>query len=234
MFSDRIDGIMAAMTGCNVNSDCATGMTMCQFHTTVIGKLRAESLFAGWQDGVCANDEIAVGLRPDLVQGYHIYNEGGGKVVWSTGANWEIGKGAYRDTWKSFDTDPTPPPAEPPTTPVVTCPDTPPANTGTIHSSIKPAKQDQTWNDFTPKLNDRDWCSAHYGPSGPWPDGRMLVVCALRPEGHPERRACDYALGTPTWSGADPAEGDPFHATAGRGVGITACVNGSCVTITTP
>jgi hypothetical protein len=89
-FTEEINRALKATTGCDVRSDCRVRMSDQDFFATVAAELRKGGLCAGQHDDG-ATDEIAVGSSPGEVEGYHVYNYGGGRVAWAPGS--------YRDTW---------------------------------------------------------------------------------------------------------------------------------------
>lgn len=233
--ASRLDAIVASRTGCAVNSDCHLGDQDPQYYL---------GLMVGWfQEGdaqgkLCAGqhrtgetDEVSVSSTcTGTWENYHYVNYGSPrKVSWSGGgarSGWMI---PHSYVCGGPTPVPTPTPTPPPTSGCSSVP-TPIANTGVIHCSVKPAKPSETWCDWTPKVNNRDFCAQ-------WGQPQAMVVCPLRPEGHPERTACDYEYGMPMWSAATPAEGDPFHATSGRGIQVGVCVElnpSACVSQVTP
>jgi len=121
-----------------------------------------------------------------------------------------------------------PPPPPPPSG--TSCPDTPDATKFVLQVAWN-TREDVAWIDATPKTKANEWCWAHYGPDGPWPDPRSQSTCPLRPEGHPERTACDVAHGTPQWfvDGVKVSsdDNDPFHVHAAAGSLVKACLVGS-------
>lgn len=242
-----VNGVMSTLFGCEAGSRCVVsavgGWTAYNAGQRAVAlELRKHGYRAGFHvpDGV---DELCVyeTMTSEQCEGYKVMTDGGKIVVAWAGIPdrpcvgeecREVGGGSYRGNWTYAEATPTPTPEPTPgptPTPVVDeCPDTPAANTGVIHCHVKPANQNMTYCDWSPKVNNRDWCAR-------WNNPRTMVVCPLRPEGHPERRACDYKLGLPTWINADAVAGDPFHANAGRGQSVAVVLpNGARVEAVTP
>jgi hypothetical protein len=97
-----VNAVMAALTGCNVGSDCplvgfagAEAHAQCQsWFSAVTAELRAQGFHAG-QHEVGHTDEIAVSNTGCTGRwyGYHVCNYGGPKAVWNPGARrgwWQI------------------------------------------------------------------------------------------------------------------------------------------------
>lgn len=91
-----VNQVMAQLSGCNPGSDCYIGdrYTDQTWFAAVTAALRARGLCAG-QHEVGYTDEIAVSDTgcTGLWYGYHVFNYGGLKVVWSPGASrgaWSI------------------------------------------------------------------------------------------------------------------------------------------------
>lgn len=94
---NAVNAVMATLSGCPVGSDCPIGdryPEAQQWFDAVNAALRAQGLCAG-QHEEGHTDEIAVSDTGCAGRwyGYHVYNYGGSKVVWSPGAQrgwWSI------------------------------------------------------------------------------------------------------------------------------------------------
>lgn len=95
-----VNTVMQQLSGCPIGSDCPLGAafpTAERWFDAVNAALRARGLCAG-QHEEGHTDEIAVSDSgcTGLWYGYHVYNYGGGKVVWAPGAqrgSWSITPG---------------------------------------------------------------------------------------------------------------------------------------------
>jgi hypothetical protein len=111
----QVNAAIERVTRCPKGTDCPTGMGADEFFGKVNAELRSTGLWAGRHDDEPpgASDEIAVATSCEgWWESYHIYNYGGGKVVWSPGA----ARPAYKIDPKWCPTDcggTTPPPTEP-------------------------------------------------------------------------------------------------------------------------
>jgi len=193
-------------------SRCVVAQPMGAFLAAVVAELRAGGRCAGIQSGA---DEVAVLLAPGKAQGFHVFACGPtcarGTVAWAPGS--------VRDVWSSG--------GPPPVTPPATCTEpTPDATLFKLDVRWNSART-VAWVDATPKANAREWCEEHFGPAGPWPNQNNRVVCPSRPEGHPERKACDEKHGRPIWlvegqvAPSDP--GDSFHIHVSARSKVQAC-----------
>jgi hypothetical protein len=86
-----VNAVMAALSGCDVGSACPLGAaypSAQSWFDAVNQALRAQGLCAG-QHEVGVTDEIAVSNTGCAGRwyGYHVYNYGGGMVVWHPGAD---------------------------------------------------------------------------------------------------------------------------------------------------
>jgi len=93
-----VNDVMVTLSGCDIGSDCPLGdrgyPTAQSWFDAVNAELRSMGLCAG-QHVEGETDEIAVSNDGCTGRwyGYHIYNYGGGKVVWNPGAQrgwWSI------------------------------------------------------------------------------------------------------------------------------------------------
>ena len=92
-----VNQVMSQLSGCAVNSDCPLTPRFSDdqaWFTAVTAALRARGLCAG-QHELGHTDEIAVSDSGCSGRwfGYHVFNYGGSKVVWATGAargSWSI------------------------------------------------------------------------------------------------------------------------------------------------
>jgi hypothetical protein len=190
---------------CGAGSRCVLQEGRQAWQARVIAELRRRGLCAGQH--APETDEIAVstGLAAPR-EGWHVYagsDAGPGTVVWSPGA--------ARPTYEAPGGPPPPAGCSPPAVPKV-------AMWG-LHYQNK-------WCDATPKFSNGDtatWTGqpvTRYCTAIGMPD---RTYCPARPEGDPERRACEgvgiggYAAAVPKWQcqdGADPEvnPANPFQA----------------------
>jgi hypothetical protein len=156
----RVDEAMVAITGCEVNSDCPLPVDQDSFFASVNARLRNMGLCAGIARP--GEDQIIVGTdRCGWHEAYHIFNSGGNKVVWATGA--------YRDNWRATDCEatPIPPPSEPPTSPSSNPPPGPrcPTELGFGKTECKVHNPATFVVDCTSKVCDRAYCDSVGNPN---------------------------------------------------------------------
>jgi len=138
-------------------------------YAAVVARLRA--------DGYCVMafgvDQLVIGANAERVKGYHLVNHGGGDVhYWPPRYEGDLEVRA-----------PAPVP-----TPSSTCGEPTPPEIGRMRvtASVRPTGAGDVWfGDVTPKVRGREFCASIGSPD---------VFCSPRPEGHPERAACDRAI----------------------------------------
>jgi hypothetical protein len=186
------------------------------------------------RDGWCAGqhepdtDEIAAAATSEAPwEGFHVYAGAGwddptqgGTVLWSPQAY----RGAWRPPASSPPTpDPGPAPVDPP--PAVSCPAPLPPRTFddgttpryTLNVSCWPTPERCSWLDGTPVIQKAcGYCaSIGMGEHG----GKIRCTCPVRPDGHPDRAACEQYLTGGVWWQTDPPDaavvlrdGNPYSA----------------------
>lgn len=192
---DLVNAVMAAITGCEVGSDCLLkGKTAQSWQAEVEAALRQHQVCAGQH--APDTDEIAVSRDPrdpggDVWEAFHVAAgspETRLTVVWSYGTQTEPVPGppehyvganrpAYRVTPPPVVTPPVTPPAS------AACPYRPLPATRRINAKPHVGKQ----LDSTPQIGDAAYCAARG-----WTDGRLY--CAVAQEGDPARTACEAEL----------------------------------------
>lgn len=172
-----VNAVMAVLRpDCEVGGRCVLTEGRQEWQAKVEARLRAAGLCAGQHEA--GTDEMAVARALDTPwEGWHVYagpDTGPGTVVWSP----QAARGAYAA------------PGPPPTM----CPDPRPDRSPGKLKIL--AKQHLKWIDATPQtVGTCDYCLAiglgWYGEPG----GTPRCGCAMRPEGNPDRVACElYAL----------------------------------------
>jgi hypothetical protein len=224
--ASTVNEVMAEITGCNVGSRCVHGKSPQEFMRLVVVALRERGLCAG-QHITGHTDEIAVASSCEGVwEGYHnAYFGTPSTVVWSPGGN----RPAYQIPSSYCPDDPEPPPP-----PQFDCPDPVPDRTRLELGLKKHSARKKSW-DLTPKLSKVcAYCEAiGMGQMG----GHMRCGCPVRPEGHPERSACEQFVlgGLPRWfcDGVEiESEANPYQAICpgrvrGCNANLTLCVERS-------
>jgi len=214
------DAMTSLRPECAAGSRCVVPASRQAWQARVVLELRRRGLCAGQHTP--ETDEIAVstGIAAPR-EGWHVYagpGAGPGTVVWSPGA----ARPAYEAPGG------TPPPIEPP--PVAGCPAPVTPKVAMWGLTFR-----NRWWDCTPKFSNGDavtwtgvpvtrYCTA-IGMSD-------RIYCPARPEGDPNRRACEgvgiggYASATPLWrceaGAAEVNEANPFQARCAPGW-IEAC-----------
>ena len=189
-FAGQVNANMKEITGCEIGTDCPTGMAPDPWMHAVIEKLQAQGLCAGRHVDTTpgGTDEIAVSASCTAAwEGYKVYNYGGGKVIWSPNAN--------RPSWTITPDHCSGGPVEPP--PVGECPLPHPDLTNmkfkhTEHNG----KLDTSWV----TVNQEPYCR-EIGMS-PMADGTPRADCPVRPEGgegSEERGPCEAELCDQKW-----------------------------------
>ena len=217
---------------CPVGSDCNAGPSADDFFDTVNADLRSTGLCAGRhkENPPGASDEIAVATScTGWWEGYHVYNYGGGKIVWSPNA--------ARPSWKI---DPkwceggVPPPSGECDLPH------PDLTKMKFNSSEQGSHLDTTWiTNYQP-----DYCASigyccmpgtgtppnTCGSPGCVPRGG----CPVRGDGDPEREVCEAELCDQKWE----CNGEPYPPYRGnpaqtdcRGSYKTYCANPAATTV---
>ncbi|KKM64207.1 hypothetical protein LCGC14_1503690 [marine sediment metagenome] len=176
-----VNDAMVHLTGCGVGSRCVIEERPQEWQAAVEKRLREQGLCAGQH--APHTDEIAVSRGRDApMEGYHVYAGPGwdewpekkGTVVWSPGAD----RVAY---WPVA----APPPAG--------CGS--PAPPPIVKAKVKVHQREPQWTaDGVFLVQGAAYCANW------WTDGR--VRCPVRPNGHPERAACELEAvgGLPVWS----------------------------------
>jgi hypothetical protein len=202
-----VNKVIAEITGCNVMSRCVIQESPQEFMRLVVAALRERGLCAG-QHITGHTDEIAVAWHClDRWEGYHIVSYGNPTtVVWSPGSR----RPAYTipsDYCIGYpDPEPTPEP---------TCPD-PVPDKSRLSFNIKCGRRGNC--DATPVVTKVcDYCaSIGLGMHG----GILRCGCPVRPDGHPERSACEQFVvgGDPRWFCDDQeieSKANPYKASCG-------------------
>jgi len=232
LYAPTVNTAMRELTGCDIGTDCPTGMEPDEWMHAVIDAVKTTGLCAGRHIDTTpgGTDEIAVAARCDgWWEGYKIYNYGGGKVIWSPNAD--------RPAWKLNDPSacspgpgPTPTPTPPPSG---DCPAPHPDLDGMQfkcreHNGIL----DCTWV----TVNQVDFCgSVGYccmpnSGTNDCDDPACIRRggCPVRGDGDPERAACEAELCDQKWkcNGAPfpPYNGNPAQSNC-RGHWETFCTN---------
>jgi hypothetical protein len=204
---DDVNAVQAQLTGCQPQSgDCVVG-AYDPWVARVAEGLRAK----GWCVGTRIHpDALAVSDPADLSLNYavHVHNAGGDKARW-----WPS---AYVDAWRA------------PAGTVQACGAPVPPGVGRITLDVY-RRPNRTIVDATLVVRSCEYCAAiGMGSMG----GLPRCGCPVRPEGHPERVACE-ALFPITWSGHgngtdNPAQRELAPTEAGT---VTACAGGACESI---
>lgn len=205
----QVNAAIERVTRCPVGTDCPTGMEADDFFDAVNAELRATGLCAGRHKDSPpgASDEIAVAVEcTGLWEGYHIYNYGGGKVVWSPGAArtaWTI------DPKWCGPPQPTPPPATPSPPPSGDCPAPHPDVTRMKFNAHEQGRyMDTTWI----TVNQPGFCNSigYCCMPGTGPCGAPGCIprggCPVRGDGDPERPICEAELCDQKWE----CNGQPY------------------------
>jgi hypothetical protein len=187
----QVNAAMERLTGCMTGTTCKLDMGADEWFAKVTAELRSTGLCAGRHNETPpgATDEIAVATScTGWWEGYHVYNYGGRSVVWSPGA--------ARPSWKidprHCDEEPEPPPGNHGCPEPLPPRDVPPSKTNAHHYQGKV--------DTTAVSHGCDFCASigfccmpgtgvnnECGSPGCVP----RCDCPPRPEGHPDRYACE-------------------------------------------
>ena len=194
------DAMTTLRPECAAGSRCVVPEGRQAWQARVVLELRRRGLCAGQH--APETDEIAVstGLAAPR-EGWHIYagpDAGPGTVVWSPGAS--------RPTYEAPGGPPPPAGCSPPAVPKV-------AMWGLTFRN--------RWWDCTPKFSNGDSATWTGQPVSRYCTaiGMDRIYCPARPEGDPERRACEgygiggYAAAVPHWNceGGEPPEVNPAN-----------------------
>ena len=189
-YAATVNTAMKEITGCDIGTDCPTGMTPDDWMHAVIEKIKLTGLCAGRHVDTTpgGTDEIAVAAKcTDPWEGYKIYNYGGGKVIWSPNAN--------RPSWTITPGHCSGGPVEPP--PVGDCPLPHPDLTRMKFKAVEHnGILDTSWT----TVNQEPYCR-EIGMS-PMADGTLRAGCPVRPEGgegSEERAPCEAELCDQKW-----------------------------------
>ena len=207
-FAATVNTAMREITGCNIGSDCPTGMMPDEWMHAVIDAIKVTGLCAGRHVDTTpgGTDEIAVARNcKHPWEGYKIYNYGGGKVIWSPNAN--------RPSWTITHDYCSEGPVEPP---VGDCP-APHPDLASMKFKTKEAGNhlDTTWT----TVSQEPFCR-EIGLS-PMADGTLRAGCPVRPECGPddppeaichERAACEAELCDQKWE----CNGEPYPGWRGN------------------
>lgn len=192
----QVNAAMERVTRCQTGTNCDAGPSADEFFDQVNAELRAQGLCAGRHNDSPpgASDEIAVATAcTGTWESYHVYNYGGGKVVWSPGA----ARPSYRIPEKYC--GPAPPTPTPP--PAGGCPAPhPDLSRMKFKSKEDGSHLDTTWT----TVNQEPFC-AEIGMS-PMEDGTLRAGCPVRPEGHVDRATCEAVLCDQKWE----CNGEPY------------------------
>lgn len=193
----QVNAAMERVAVCPSGTDCNAGPSADVFFDSVTADLRSTGLCAGRHNETPpgATDEIAVATEcTGWWEGYHIYNYGGGKVVWSPGAG--------RPKWKI---DPkwcgqTPPPSG----------DCPLPHPDTDRMKFKTDERGNHMDTTWVTVGQPEYChSIGMGcmpGTGEWPNCTPRGGCPVRPEGNPERSVCEAELCGQKWE----CNGEPY------------------------
>lgn len=170
-YADQINAALVRLTSCEPPSRCPVKQEMFTFLGKVVVEVRRSGLNAGIQPGA---DEVAVGVKPYEVQGYHVFTcDPGcntGVVGWAPGS--------VRDTWHAVENPP-----------ITSAPCPPLTNLKIKVTYLNPGSGVV---DVTPRGPDCARCATIN-------KGCDAGVCPLGPEGTPEfdaqRMACEDANG---------------------------------------
>jgi len=228
-----VNTAMRELTGCDIGTDCPTGMAPDEWMHAVIEAVQSTGLCAGRHIDATpgGTDEIAVAMScGGWWEGYKIYNYGGGKVIWSPNAD--------RPAWRLNDPSvcgagpqPTPPPGPTPTPPPSG--DCPAPHPDTDRMKFKATEHNGILDTTWVTVNQEPFCRA-IGMS-PMGDGTLRAGCPVRPEGgegSEERAACEAELCGQKWE----CNGEPYPPYKGntaqtncRGHWKTYCTNAPTV-----
>ena len=189
LLGTQVNAAMERVTGCPKGTNCSTGMGADEFFDAVNSELRSTGLCAGRHKDSPpgASDEIAVATEcTGWWEGYHVYNYGGGKVVWSPGAGrprWKIDP-----KWCAGTGPPDPPSGE--------CPAPHPDTTRMkFQSSEQGSHLDTTWI----TVNQPGYCAS-------------IGYCCMPGTGTPPN-TCDSPGCIPRGGCPVRGDGDPIRAT---------------------
>ena len=197
-YAATVNTAMKEITGCDIGTDCPTGMAPDEWMHKVIDAVKLTGLCAGRHVDTTpgGTDEIAVAAKcTDPWEGYKIYNYGGGKVIWSPNANrpsWTVTPGHCSGGPVE------PPPVDPP--PTGECPAPHPDLTrmkldcGEYNGIL-----DCTWK----TVNQCQFCE-DIG-MGEF-NGQPRCGCPVRQEGTEERPVCEAELCAQKWE----CNGQPY------------------------
>ena len=192
-------------------SRCVVLRPMALVLAEVAAELRAQGITAGIQDHGAA-DEVCVGSATRC-QGYHVFACGPtcdrGTVAWAPGS--------VRDTWTAGAAPGPEPTPTPPDSPGGCPAGTPGPGQYVVKCHVKPANPALVFCDATPKVVNREWCSAQSD------NPNTQVVCPYGAEGSASREACERAMAWPVWEGAIPRDDNAFSADAQRGASVKVC-----------
>lgn len=214
VLGNQVNAAIERVTRCTTGSNCDAGEAE-EFYAKVNAELRSTGLWAGRHDDEPpgASDEIAVATScTGWWESYHIYNFGGGKVVWSPGA----ARPAYKidPKWCPTDcgTNPTPPPTPPPSG---DCPEPHPDMSKMKFTSKEMGSHLDT---TVITVGQPAYCASigyccmpgtgtppnTCGSPGCIPRGG----CPMRGDGHPDRAVCEAELCNQKWlCNGQPTEG---------------------------
>lgn len=233
-YAPTVNTAMRELTGCDIGTDCRTGMEPDEWMHAVIEAVKTTGLCAGRHIDTTpgGTDEIAVAARCDgWWEGYKVYNYGGGKVIWSPNAD--------RPAWKLNDPSacgggpgPTPPPTPPPSG------DCPEPHPDTARMQFKCREHNGILDCTWVTINQPDFCASigyccmpgtgnppnTCGSPGCVPRGG----CPVRGDGDPLRPICEAELCDQKWKcngePYPPYRGNPAQSDC-RGRWETFCAN---------
>ena len=201
----QVNAAMERVARCSAGTDCSAGPSADEFFDAVNAELRATGLCAGRHNETPpgASDEIAVATScTGWWEGYHVYNYGGGKVVWSPNAartKWKIDPKWCGDE------------PEPPPTGECTLPH-PDLTRMKFQSGEKGSHLDTTWI----TVNQPGFCASigyccmpGTGTPPNTCDSPGCVPrggCPVRGDGDPERPVCEAELCDQKWE----CNGEPY------------------------
>lgn len=230
-FAPTVNTAMRELTGCDIGTDCPTGMEPDEWMHAVIDAVKLTGLCAGRHIDTTpgGTDEIAVAAGCEgWWEGYKVYNYGGGKVIWSPNAD--------RPAWRLNDTSvcsgpgPTPPPTPPPSG------DCPAPHPDTDRMQFKCREHNGILDCTWVTVNQVDFCGSigyccmpNSGTNDCDAPGCVRRGgCPVRGDGDPERPVCEAELCDQKWACNDepwpPYRGNPAQSNC-RGHWETWCEN---------
>lgn len=217
-----VNAVLVELTGGTPQDRTVLLESQDSFNRRVVAQLLAHGICAAVQTG---SDQITIG---DATRGqnYKVFTcDGDAKCGGVPGCGCNHGgavgwaPGSVKDTWVPPGPMPAPTPTPvPEPTPQPTPTQGPPTASGCPAGTPGPAKYivscrvrnaNFAFCDSTPKVHDRDYCAPDL--DCPYHGG----------EGSGERIACEKALATPAWTGADARQDNPFSADAKRGAAVS-------------